>query len=135
MRLALLAAGMLFFLSACSDSPSFPRREPPAALLTDPGSRAAGAGLFARHCAVCHGSPAEGRSSRADFFLPPASSFRESRYRRLDPAYLFWRIEVGKTAEPYRSRGSVMPAWGPHFSEEQIWQIVAYLLGRSGGES
>jgi mono/diheme cytochrome c family protein len=24
-----------------------------------------------------------------------------------------------------------MPAWGVHFSEDQIWQIVAYLQSRA----
>lgn len=89
--------------------------------------------LFAQLCASCHGGLAEGRSSRADFFQPPAPDFREPRYRDLDPAYFYWRIETGKNAEPFRSRGSVMPAWGPSLSEEQIWQLVAYLRSRAGG--
>ena len=33
--------------------------------------------------------------------------------------------------EPYLSMGSVMPAWGAHFSDEQVWQMIAYLQTRS----
>ena len=41
-----------------------------------------------------------------------------------------WRIEVGKTVEPYLSRGSVMPSWRG-LSDQEIWQLVAYLKTRS----
>ena len=33
--------------------------------------------------------------------------------------------------EPYRTMGSVMPAWGAHLSEKKIWQMIAYLQTRS----
>ncbi len=82
-------------------------------------------------CASCHGKPSEGRSDRAAFFKPAAPDFTDAHYQEIDPAYLYWRIEVGKTVEPYRSQGSVMPAWSAHFSEEKIWQIVAYLQARA----
>jgi len=85
------------------------------------------------HCARCHGHTSEGRSPRADFFNPPAPDFGAQKYRAIAPDYLFWRIARGKTVEPFRSRGSVMPAWGAHFSDEQIWQLVAYLKLRSRG--
>jgi mono/diheme cytochrome c family protein len=121
-------------LTACREQiSSYPQRQPPPGFLENPANRAAGALLFREHCTICHGTTGEGRSLRADFFQPPASDFRQPKYRTLDPAYLYWRIETGKMAEPYLSRGSVMPAWGPHFSDEQIWQLVAYLHIRTEG--
>lgn len=86
--------------------------------------------MFLRNCAYCHGKVDEGRSPRQDYH-PPAPDFTESRYRQLDPAYLYWRIETGKTVEPYRGQGSVMPAWGPYLSETQIWQLVALIQQRA----
>ncbi len=126
--------GLSLALAGCREGvPEYPRRTPPAELLTAAAEQAAGGELFGRLCASCHGSLAEGRSGRADFFQPPAPDFREARYRDLDPAYLYWRIETGKNVEPFRSRGSVMPAWGPNLSETEIWQLVAYLGSRAGG--
>lgn len=134
MSLPSTAMGLLLLMVAgCSESvPDYPRREPPAGLLAAAAPQAAGAALFSLHCAVCHGTPGEGRTPRADFFVPPASDFTSAAYRRADPAYLFWRIQKGKTVEPYLSGGSVMPAWGPHLSDEEIWSLVAYLRRRSG---
>ena len=118
-------------LAACGSQPvSYPARTAPAGVLTDPMQIAAGKVLFRDKCASCHGHADEGRSPRADFFQPPAPDFTAPAYRTLDPAYLFWRIEAGKTVEPYLSQGSVMPAWRG-LTDEQIWQLVAYLKVRS----
>lgn len=103
----------------------------PEGLLKDESQINRGKSLFMDKCASCHGKPSEGRSDRAAFFQPPAPDFTDARYRQMDPAYLYWRIEVGKTVEPFRSQGSVMPAWGLHLSKEQLWQIVAYLQIRA----
>jgi mono/diheme cytochrome c family protein len=81
-------------------------------------------------CAGCHGKPGEGRSDRAVFFQPPAPDFTHPVYHEIAPSRLFWRIEVGKTVEPFLSQGSVMPAWRPYLSDAQIWQLVAYLKSR-----
>ncbi len=123
---------ILFFMAGCGDSSAtYPSRQMPDGLMSDNSQLQQGHQLFMDKCAHCHGKPSEGRSERASFFNPPAPDFTDIRYRQIDPAYLYWRIEVGKTVEPYRSQGSVMPAWGVHFSPEQIWQIVAYLRSRA----
>lgn len=123
---------VVLILTACSSElPDYPARTPPAGLLEDPAALTAGADLFRRNCASCHGRVEEGRSSRADFFQPPAPDFREERYRRLPVDYLYWRIATGKTAEPFASRGSVMPAWEATLTEAEIWRLVAYLRSRS----
>jgi mono/diheme cytochrome c family protein len=126
---------MLAFVSsvvvACEENVDYPRRTVPAGLLRDAAQRTAGEELFLEKCASCHGKPSEGRSARADFFEPAAPDFHEVRYRQVEPDYLYWRIEAGKTVEPYLSQGSVMPAWGEHLTERQIWQLVAYIKSRS----
>ena len=116
---------------ACEEKAVYPQRTMPAGLLQDNAQLIAGEQLFLEKCASCHGKPSEGRSARADFFEPAAADFHEARFRQVEPAYLYWRIEVGKTVEPYLSQGSVMPAWGEHLTERQIWQLVAYIKTRS----
>lgn len=123
---------VLAFSASCSQNEiDYPDRAIPAEISADPSQIKQGETLFKSKCASCHGKPSEGRSERAAFFNPPAPDFTESHYQDIDPAYIYWRIETGKNVQPYRSRGSVMPAWGPHLNEKQIWQIVAYLRSRA----
>ena len=121
----------VLLLSGCGEErPDYPRRQMPQGLMEDNAQLAAGHALFSDKCASCHGKPSEGLSSRAAFFQPSAPDFTEAYYRNSDPAYLFWRIEVGKTVEPYLSSGSVMPAWRG-LTDQEIWQLVAYLKIRA----
>jgi len=126
-----LAVTALLVTGCEENKVTYPDRQMPPGLMTDTNQLHLGQQLFMSKCAACHGKPSEGRSDRAVFFQPPAPDFTDIHYREIDPAYLFWRIEVGKQVEPYRSQGSVMPAWGAHFSEQQIWQLVAYLQSRA----
>ena len=125
---------LLIVLSLCGcaeESVDYPARNMPDGILKDKIQLNRGEALFMDKCASCHGKPGEGRSDRAAFFEPPAPDFTDAHYQRMDPAYLYWRIEVGKSIEPFRSQGSVMPAWGMHLTEQQLWQIVAYLQVRA----
>jgi mono/diheme cytochrome c family protein len=72
---------------------------------------AAGSTLYQNSCAKCHGADGNGRGSR-----PPVHSARMAAATDGD---LFWLLTRG---EPFRG----MPAWA-RLSEEQRWQIVAYL--------
>lgn len=127
-RAVVLAALLLY---GCGpEPPDYPKRQMPQGLMADSAQLAAGHVLFRDKCASCHGKPSEGRSSRAAFFQPPAPDFTAAHYREADAAYLFWRIEVGKTIEPYLSSGSVMPSWRG-LTDQEIWQLVAYLQTRA----
>lgn len=130
--LLLVAVVILLIVCGCDGGQvTYPPRQMPDGLIKDDAEINAGRELFRDKCASCHGKPSEGRSDRASFFEPAAPDFTDAHYRDTDPAYLYWRIEVGKTVEPYRSQGSVMPAWGAHLNEKRIWQIVAYLQSRA----
>jgi len=125
----LAGLSILCFVACSSGESGYPARQMPDGLFTVAAQRAARA-MFLRNCAYCHGKVDEGRSPRLDYH-PPAPDFTETHYLQVDPAYLYWRIATGKTVEPYRSRGSVMPAWGPYLSETEIWQLVAYIKQRA----
>lgn len=132
LRIFILLAGLsLLFLACSEESFNVPKQDVPKSLLGQEESIRSGQELFLRLCRECHGTLGEGRNQRAERFVPPAPDFRERHYTQSDPAYLFWRIQEGKRVEPFRSRGSVMPAWKPYLTEEQIWQLVAYLKQRS----
>ena len=130
--LLLFALLIVFAFCGCAEEiVDYPARIMPDGILKDKIQLSRGEALFMDKCASCHGKPGEGRSDRAAFFEPPAPDFTDAHYQRMDPAYLYWRIEVGKSIEPFRSQGSVMPAWGMHLTEQQLWEIVAYLQVRA----
>lgn len=133
MKKVILFHTMIVLLAiACTDQKfDYPQRQMPADISQDRQGYEWAEQTFLDKCAYCHGHENEGRGPRADFFDPPAPDFSEHKYRTTDPAYLFWRIAEGKTAEPFLSRGSVMPAWGMHFTDRQIWLLVDYLKTRA----
>jgi mono/diheme cytochrome c family protein len=74
-------------------------------------ARRAGAKLYQRECAACHGEDARGHGKA----LPLASP----EVREASPGALFWVLRNGSLW-----RG--MPSFS-HLPEEQRWQIVTYL--------
>lgn len=128
---------LLALICGCQNDPTelAPKIDVPQALLAEQGTPQQGAELFQAHCRECHGTPSEGRVQRATQFNLPAPDFLDPAYAQMDPAYLFWRISEGKRVEPFFSRGSVMPAFEPYFTDQQIWQLVAYLRQRAAGNS
>jgi mono/diheme cytochrome c family protein len=71
----------------------------------------AGAKLYSRHCAGCHGNDREGRNR--------VPALRTDEVARASPGALFWVLKNGALA-----RG--MPSWSK-LPDQQRWQLVTYL--------
>jgi mono/diheme cytochrome c family protein len=71
----------------------------------------AGAKLFQRHCASCHGQDAAGRNQ--------APALASTEVRNAPPGALFWVLRNGSLRHG-------MPSFS-HLPEQQRWQIVTYL--------
>ena len=80
-------------------------------LASDPQAAAAGAKLFAQHCAQCHGRDASGRAGKPNL--------HSQRVRLATPGELEWLLTNG-------SLRNGMPSWS-RLPEPQRWQIVTYL--------
>lgn len=78
-----------------------------------------GAGLFATHCAACHGSDGRGGGRvGAELSTRPANLVEHAGYHR--PGELYWWIAHGRAGTP-------MPAFAPPLGSEDIWSIVQFL--------
>lgn len=87
--------------------------------LSRPDWRRAGLGLYEQHCRQCHGAPGVGPEPFALGMLPlPAAIVEVARER--PPEDIFWLIKNGV-------KMSGMPAWKYRLSEEEIWQITAFV--------
>ncbi len=95
----------------------------------DPQAIARGKVLYRQHCQACHGNEGRGDGPvAAGLSHPPADL---TRHFHAGPGegddYLFWRISEGGTVEPFRSQASAMPAFKSILSEEERWDVLAYV--------
>jgi mono/diheme cytochrome c family protein len=84
---------------------------------------AAGGPLYVAHCAKCHGATGLGNGELA-YVLSPSPALLAYMIQQpiaLDQ-YLLWTISEGG-----KQFDTAMPAFKTELSDEQIWQIVAYL--------
>jgi mono/diheme cytochrome c family protein len=80
-------------------------------LESDSESVAAGAKLFQRHCAECHGADADGGKK--------APSLRAEPVQEATPGTLFWLLTNGVVRKG-------MPVWS-RLPEPERWQLVSYV--------
>ena len=79
----------------------------------------AGAQVFKTNCVPCHGDSGHG-DGPAGASLDPAPKNLAELQKIASDDYLFWRINTGRD-------GTAMVAWKGTLTEEQIWQVIAYI--------
>ncbi|RMH34520.1 MAG: cytochrome c [Nitrospirae bacterium] len=107
-----------------------PRRNPcavcrpptfPAGWANDPKILDAGKALYhgeaisSVNCAICHG-----KDGKPTPIARNAPDFSDPAYSQKSDAWLFWRISEGVPK-------TMMRGWKDFLSEEQRWQIIAYI--------
>jgi mono/diheme cytochrome c family protein len=98
----------------------------------DPRAVARGQKLFQTYCMVCHGTDGKGTGPAAAG-LPHAPADLTHHFHRAPgdgDAYLFWRVSEGGLVEPFRSMQSTMPAFKSVMTEDQRWDVLAYVHAR-----
>jgi len=110
--------------------PSFP--EPPREILSSPETILAGESVYQRHCAICHGARGHGDGPQSATLEPRPADLRNLRGVRSEAGYWFFRIKEGGKTEPLARPRSAMPSWGEHLTDEEIWEVVAYLKSLTG---
>ena len=94
-------------------------------LVDDHEALEAGEETFNTLCATCHGPEGKGDGPGAAELNPkPADLSDGEMLGSLSDGYLFWRVSKGGAIEPFNS---AMPAWEEGLTEEQRWQVIAYL--------
>ncbi len=125
---AMLATAAM--LAACSESPApgtDPRADP-----RDAAKVAAGARLYARECASCHGARLEGQADwrkRLPNGRLPAPPHDESGHTWHHPDQVIFAITKNGVVPPYAPNGyeSDMPAFGGKLADAEIWAVLAYV--------
>lgn len=85
----------------------------------------AGAEIYEVNCASCHGPEGLGDGPASVGLDPgPASLADAHLMEEMSDGALFWRVSEGGMMEPFNS---AMPAWKETLSEDEIWQVIAYI--------
>ena len=80
---------------------------------------AAGAEIFKNNCVACHGEQGHGDGPAGASLNPQPKDLSELA-AAVDDDYLYWRINTGKP-------GTSMVGWKGILTDEQIWQVVAFI--------
>ncbi len=75
--------------------------------------------LFRKHCVQCHGAPGVSPNAFA-FGLRPAPPDLVSPAKEWQPSHLYWVIKYGV-------KMTAMPAWEYQVSEQDLWDLTAFL--------
>jgi len=94
------------------------RRVAPPADLASAARVAAGARVYDSLCAGCHLAPGVGRTDLSRGLYPKAPQLAYGV--DLSPAQEFWVLKHG-------IKLTAMPAWGRTHSDDELWDIVAFL--------
>jgi len=89
--------------------------------------RSAGREIYASMCSDCHGR-LDGRAGMLGLsFYPQAPQFTEDPISYSDPE-TFWVVKHG-------IRNTGMPSWGGRLSEQDIWNVVAFVKALPSAET
>ncbi|WP_346796789.1 cytochrome c [Halomonas sp. Bachu 37] len=92
--------------------------------LLDDAMVAPGATRYKSMCQHCHGGPGEEKSEWAQGMLPQPPHLPDV-VSEWEPNEVFWLVEHGV-------RMSGMPAFGPTHSDDELWEIVAFVMRLPG---
>lgn len=95
----------------------------PAERLGSPAARESGRALYLGNCALCHGERADGHGRRQLLSSKPVDFTSHAWRKTATPRRVFFVLREGL-------HGTAMPAW-PSFSDEETWDLVAYVLSVS----
>jgi Cu/Ag efflux protein CusF len=78
---------------------------------------------------VCHGTDGKGTGPAAKGLEHPPADLSNHFHRAPGDgdAYLFWRVSEGGQVEPFKSMKSAMPAFKTVLTEDQRWDVLAYV--------
>jgi mono/diheme cytochrome c family protein len=107
----------------------------PAEMAVNAENLAAGRRIYYRNCMYCHGDYLDGKGHFADALNPLPANFRDGgTISQLEEGYVFWRVATGGPGLPQGATpwNSSMPVWQDFLSEDEIWQVIAYIYDASG---
>ena len=101
----------------------------PISAWSDDGDSGNGEGLYLKRCVGCHGLDGDGLGPASERLLPPPRDFTSGMFKFMSTAFdgyipqdqdIFEMIVNGMP-------GTAMPGWQDILSEQEMWDLVAYI--------
>ena len=89
-------------------------------LKADQAAVSKGKALYLEHCAVCHGSKADGKGPAADSFEVEPWGFTGEELEGVSDGFLFQQIKNG-------GAWYEMPPFALGLKDDDIWSVISYL--------
>jgi mono/diheme cytochrome c family protein len=113
--------------------PEYANQSAAVGLWTDRAALERGRAIYEAQCAICHGPRGAGDGqAAASLELKPPPLQDAAMVAEMTPEYWLWRVSEGGAAEPYKSKGSVMPAYKDTLTIDDRWAVIAYQHTFSG---
>ena len=113
--------------------PAYAKAHLPDTAWTDPKMLARGREIYVAKCALCHGEKGDGKGpGAANLPLKPADLTDARMVAEMPGNFWYWRVSEGGLVEPFKSKGSAMPAWKGELSQSDRWAVIAYAHTLSG---
>ncbi len=93
-------------------------------------SIAAGAAVYAEHCAVCHGAEGSGDGTAAKSLSVPPADLTAGHLWIHDDGELFWWLSHGIDSA---DGGQAMPGFSGVLDEDQRWAAIDYIRAHNAG--
>src|SRR5579864_6220441 len=94
----------------------------------NPRAIAPGRDAYTGSCAECHGSNGDGKGIFGASTYPPATDLTSHDVAEKSDAELFWITKNGLSF-------TAMPGFGDQYSDQDIWNIVAYMRAIQNGQT
>ena len=121
LSLTLILIGGLWLLL----QPEFAQARPPAQAPPTKPSISGGRALWSENCEPCHGPTGQGDGPTAEAIEGPLPDFTDAATaRQRTPVEQFEVIKNGRMEK-------MMPPWGNRLSDNQIWDLTAYVWSLS----
>ena len=91
--------------------------------------------VYYENCYYCHGDTLAADGHYANALKPPPADFTDpGTIAMLQEAYLYWRVAKGGPGLPDSATpwDSSMPAWEAMLSEEDMWNVIAFMYDYVG---
>lgn len=107
-----------------------------SAAMAKPGNIEKGEQIYSKHCMMCHGEEGDGLGPATEYLNPPPRDFTSGMFKFKTTGFEDMVPNDDDVLRMIRDGmpGTAMPGWADLLSEQEIWDVIAYIKTFAGYE-